>query len=70
MAKVISKLLIKIQMIETIKHITLKLRRNVSPKFALHALIHCSGVGIPFVTVFVGQCHFNQLFKGLCPGVP
>jgi len=61
MANMITKLLIKIQMTETIKHITLELRRNVSPKFTLHALIHCSNVGIPSLTVFLGQYHFNQL---------
>jgi hypothetical protein len=69
MAKVVSKLLLKIQMIETIKHITLELIRNVSPKFALHALIHCTGVGIPSVTMFMGQYHFNRLYRALswCP---
>jgi len=39
MANMMSKLLIKIQMIEAIKHITVELGRNVSPKFTLHALI-------------------------------
>lgn len=57
----ISKLLIKIQMTEAIRHITVELGRNVSPKFTLHALSHCSGVGIPSVTVFLRQYHFNQL---------
>jgi len=61
MARVISMLLIKIQMTETIKYITLELRRNVSPKFSLHALIHCSGVWIPSVAVFLGQYHFSWL---------
>jgi hypothetical protein len=39
MAKAVSKASIKIQMIETIKHTTLELRRNVSSKFTLHELI-------------------------------
>jgi hypothetical protein len=51
MTKAGSKISVKIQMIETIKHTTLELRRNISSKFTLHTCIHCSGIGIPSVTV-------------------